>query len=111
MGADSPSGVVASGAVAITSNPRAVRVVTEVAAVEKAFDYAVTEATEMVGIGDRVRINFHNRRIKKYRNGSGGKGQGFFWTIWSPVRSVSKPSRRSNITFAPNRVDATPRPV
>ena len=64
MGADSPSGVVASGAVAITSNPRAVRVVTEVAAVEKAFDYAVTEATEMVGIGDRVRINFHNRSVR-----------------------------------------------
>lgn len=42
------------------------RVITEVAAVEKAFDYAVTETTDMVGIGDRVRINFHNRSVRAW---------------------------------------------
>ena len=43
---------------------RAVRVVTEVAAVDRAFDYAVSEATTRVQVGDRVRVNFNNRSVR-----------------------------------------------
>jgi len=64
LGANPASGAAAPGVVTITSAPRAVRVITEVAAVEKAFDYAVTEATEMVALGDRVRVNFNNRSVR-----------------------------------------------
>ena len=43
---------------------RAVRVVTDVAAVDRAFDYEVPESFPLLGMGDRVRINFHNRSIR-----------------------------------------------
>ena len=43
---------------------RAVRVVTEVAAVDKAFDYLVPEALTHVGVGDRVRMNFNGRSVR-----------------------------------------------
>lgn len=45
-------------------DPRAVRVVTEVAAVDRPFDYAVTDATARVGPGDRVRVDFHGRSVR-----------------------------------------------
>ena len=44
--------------------PRAVRVLTEVAAVDRPFDYLVTEATSHVGVGDRVRIDFNHRVVR-----------------------------------------------
>jgi primosomal protein N' len=43
---------------------RAVRIITEVAAVDRPFDYAVTDATSQVGVGDRVRVNFKNRSVR-----------------------------------------------
>ena len=43
---------------------RAVRVVTEVAAVDKAFDYLVPESLAHVGVGDRVRMNFNGRSVR-----------------------------------------------
>ena len=46
------------------SASRAVRVITDVAAVDKAFDYLVTPETAHVGIGDRVRIDFNNRVVR-----------------------------------------------
>lgn len=42
---------------------RAVRLITDVAAVDRPFDYLVTDATERVAVGDRVRVDFHNRRV------------------------------------------------
>jgi primosomal protein N' len=44
--------------------PRAVRVVTEVAAVDRPFDYALDESTEKVGLGDRVRVDFNHRSVR-----------------------------------------------
>ena len=44
--------------------PRAVRVVTEVAAVDREFDYLVTEATAALAVGDRVRVNLHGRSVR-----------------------------------------------
>lgn len=49
--------------------------------------------------------------MPRERKGSGGKGSGFVWTIASRVRCVSRPERRSNMTWAANRLDPTPRPV
>ncbi len=43
---------------------RAVRIVTEVAAVDRPFDYAVTDATSRVAVGDRVRIDFNHRSVR-----------------------------------------------
>ena len=43
---------------------RAVQVVTEVAALNRPFDYAVTEQTAKVGLGDRVRVNFNHRSVR-----------------------------------------------
>ncbi len=43
---------------------RAVRIITDVAAVDRPFDYAITDATEQVGVGDRVRVDFHNRSVR-----------------------------------------------
>jgi primosomal protein N' len=43
---------------------RAVRIVTEVAAVDRPFDYLVTEKTNQVAIGDRVRVDFNNRSVR-----------------------------------------------
>ena len=44
--------------------PRAVRVVTEVAAVDREFDYLVTDATAGLAVGDRVRVNLHGRSVR-----------------------------------------------
>ena len=46
------------------TSTRAVRIVTEVAAVDRPFDYAVTDATRHVAIGDRVRVDFHHRSVR-----------------------------------------------
>ncbi|OYV65434.1 MAG: hypothetical protein B7X07_03085 [Actinobacteria bacterium 21-64-8] len=43
---------------------RAVQVVTEVAALNRPFDYAVTEQMAHVGLGDRVRVNFNHRSVR-----------------------------------------------
>ena len=37
---------------------------TEVAAVERPFDYLVTDATSQVGVGDRVRVDFNHRSVR-----------------------------------------------
>jgi primosomal protein N' len=46
------------------SAARAVRIITEVAAVDRPFDYLVTEATARVAVGDRVRVDFNNRSVR-----------------------------------------------
>lgn len=46
------------------SASRAVRIITEVAAVDRPFDYAVTDATSQVAPGDRVRVDFKNRSVR-----------------------------------------------
>ncbi len=43
---------------------RAVRIITEVGAIDRPFEYALTEATEHCGVGDRVRVNFNNRSVR-----------------------------------------------
>ncbi len=43
---------------------RAVQVVTEVAPLERPFDYLVTEATSRVAVGDRVRVDLHGRSVR-----------------------------------------------
>ena len=43
---------------------RAVRIITEVGAVDRPFDYALNEATAHCGVGDRVRVNFNNRSVR-----------------------------------------------
>ena len=43
---------------------RAVRIVTDVAAIDRSFDYLVTEKTSQVSLGDRVRIDFNNRSVR-----------------------------------------------
>jgi primosomal protein N' len=43
---------------------RAVRIITEVAAVDRPFDYALEDATSRVGVGDRVRVDFHHRSVR-----------------------------------------------
>ena len=48
---------------------RAVRIVTEVAAVDRPFDYAVTEKTSQVAVGDRVRVDFNNRSVRGWVTG------------------------------------------
>ena len=47
------------------SAQRAVRVVTEVAAVDREFDYLVPEGM-VVGVGDRVRLDFHGRSVRAW---------------------------------------------
>ena len=42
--------------------PRVVRVVTDVVAVDKQFDYLVPEGID-IGLGDRVRVDFHGRSV------------------------------------------------
>lgn len=44
--------------------PRAVRVVTEVAAVDRPFDYVLDESTKNAGLGDRVRVDFNHRSVR-----------------------------------------------
>jgi len=41
-----------------------VRIVTDVAAVDRPFDYLVTGATSQVGVGDRVRVDFNHRSVR-----------------------------------------------
>lgn len=43
---------------------RAVQVITEVAPVDRPFDYAVTPTTSAVAVGDRVRIDFNRRSVR-----------------------------------------------
>jgi primosomal protein N' len=45
---------------------RAVRVITEVAAVDRPFDYLLNEATDNASLGDRVRVDFHNRSVRAW---------------------------------------------
>jgi primosomal protein N' (replication factor Y) len=45
---------------------RAVRVITEVAAVDRPFDYALSDATDQVGPGDRVRVDFNHRSVRAW---------------------------------------------
>ena len=47
------------------SAQRAVRVVTEVAAVDREFDYLVPDGM-VVGVGDRVRLDFHGRSVRAW---------------------------------------------
>ena len=43
---------------------RAVRIITEVAAVDRPFDYLVTERTSRAAVGDRVRVDFNGRSVR-----------------------------------------------
>lgn len=43
---------------------RAVRIITEVAAVDRPFDYALGDTTSQIGVGDRVRVDFHHRSVR-----------------------------------------------
>lgn len=43
---------------------RAVRIITEVAAVDRPFDYSLEETTAHVGVGDRVRVDFNHRSVR-----------------------------------------------
>jgi len=44
--------------------PQAVRVVTEVAALDRSFDYAVAAGAEVPAVGDRVRVDLHGRSVR-----------------------------------------------
>jgi len=44
--------------------PAVVRVVTDVAAVDRGFDYDLPDTLAHVGVGDRVRLNFHGRSVR-----------------------------------------------
>lgn len=46
------------------SAARAVRIITEVAAVDRPFDYLVTEKTARAALGDRVRVDFNGRSVR-----------------------------------------------
>ena len=43
---------------------RAVRLLTEVSAVDRAFDYRLPETMASVGVGDRLRVDFHGRSVR-----------------------------------------------
>ena len=45
---------------------RAVRVITEVAAVDRPFDYSLNDATDQVRVGDRVRVDFNHRSVRAW---------------------------------------------
>jgi primosomal protein N' (replication factor Y) len=45
---------------------RAVRVLTEVAALERTFDYALGDAAGPIGVGDRVRVDLHHRSVRAW---------------------------------------------
>jgi primosomal protein N' len=51
------------------SAERAVRIVTDVAAVDRPFDYLVTDKTAQVGVGDRVRVDFNHRSVRGWVTG------------------------------------------
>ncbi|NNN01299.1 MAG: hypothetical protein HKL86_05660 [Acidimicrobiaceae bacterium] len=46
------------------STPRAVRIITEVAAVDRAFDYRLSATSERAQLGDRVRVDFNHRSVR-----------------------------------------------
>ncbi len=48
------------------TGPRAVRVVTEVAAVDRPFDYLVPEHLASLQLGDRVRVDFNHRSVRAW---------------------------------------------
>jgi primosomal protein N' (replication factor Y) len=48
---------------------RAVRIITEVAAVDRPFDYLVTERTSRAAVGDRVRVDFNGRSVRGWVTG------------------------------------------
>ncbi len=43
---------------------RAVRIITEVAAVDRPFDYALDDVTARTQVGDRVRVDFNHRSVR-----------------------------------------------
>ncbi len=43
---------------------RAVRIITEVGAIDRPFDYALSESMSQCGVGDRVRVNLNNRSVR-----------------------------------------------
>ena len=45
---------------------RAVRVITEVGAVDRPFDYALSDSLSHVEVGDRVRVDFHGRSVRAW---------------------------------------------
>ncbi len=49
---------------------RAVRIITEVAAVDRPFDYLVTERTQRADVGDRVRVDFNGRSVRGWVTGA-----------------------------------------
>jgi primosomal protein N' len=51
------------------SAERAVRIITEVAAVDRPFDYLVTDTTAQVAVGDRVRVDFNHRSVRGWVTG------------------------------------------
>ena len=48
------------------TGPRAVRVVTEVAAVDRPFDYLVPDHLASLQLGDRVRVDFNHRSVRAW---------------------------------------------
>lgn len=48
------------------TGPRAVRVVTEVAAVDRPFDYLVPDHLVSLQLGDRVRVDFNHRSVRAW---------------------------------------------
>ena len=59
-------------AVAVSAE-RAVRIITEVAAVDRPFDYLVTERTSRAAVGDRVRVDFNGRSVRGWVTGDGDR--------------------------------------
>ena len=45
---------------------RAVRVITEVGAVDRPFDYNLSDSTANVAVGDRVRVDFNHRSVRAW---------------------------------------------
>jgi primosomal protein N' len=54
---------------------RAVRVVTEVAAVDRPFDYCVDDDLSFAAPGDRVRVDFHGRSVRAWIVGHGDESE------------------------------------
>lgn len=54
---------------------RAVRIITEVSAVERPFDYLVSDATSQVAVGDRVRVDFNHRSVRGWVTGEATVGE------------------------------------
>ena len=67
---------------------RAVRIITEVAAVDRPFDYALNDAMGQVGAGDRVRVDFHHRSVRG-------------WVIDEAVASVDLKTIKKWLGFGP----------